>query len=62
MGHMFPCFSGNPMTGHAMGLVNRNTGYPPPFRESTRYWDDNLNSTVAIKYDTVPHRAAGYYY
>src|SRR5258706_4585711 len=45
-GDIIPCFAGCFMTDDAVSLINRDLGYPPPFRKSSRDGDDCVSDGV----------------
>ena len=57
-----PLFLGKPYDRRCDGPGKSQYRLPSPFRESILYWDDNFDSSVAIKYDTVPHCLTECYY
>src|SRR5258706_11394898 len=45
-GDIIPCFAGSFMTDDAVGLINCNLSYPPPFRKSSWDHDDCVSDSI----------------
>ena len=55
---IIPGFSGSPVAYDAMGLVNHNLGYPPPFENGPRDCNDGVFDGIGCIYYIITNGKA----